>query len=138
MHGEGSGAWKGDGIQALGRKDQRPLHQLAHDGAQMTFAKGNDVPEALVLDRPDEPLSVGAQVRASGGAGTRCGRPLGETARERVNGGALAAFIRPFVAQLDGSVNGPLHAIGERLRSPNGGTGISVRATERGPGPVRG
>jgi hypothetical protein len=40
------------------------LHELAHDGAQMTLANGNDVPEALVLDRANEPLSVGVQVRA--------------------------------------------------------------------------
>jgi hypothetical protein len=40
------------------------LHELAHDGAQVTFAERNDVPEALVLDRPNEPLGVGVQVRA--------------------------------------------------------------------------
>jgi hypothetical protein len=28
------------------------------------FAEGDDVPEALVLDRPNEPLSVSARVRA--------------------------------------------------------------------------
>ncbi len=40
------------------------LHELAHDGAQMTFAEGNDVPEALLLDRPNKPLGVGVEVRA--------------------------------------------------------------------------
>jgi hypothetical protein len=46
------------------------LHELAHDGAQMTLAKGNEVPEALVLDRPNEPLGVGVEVRASMGGAT--------------------------------------------------------------------
>jgi hypothetical protein len=40
------------------------LHELAQHGAHMTFAKGNDVPEALVLDRANKPLGVGVQVRA--------------------------------------------------------------------------
>ncbi len=40
------------------------LHELAQHGAQMTFAKGNDVPEAIVPDRPNEPLGVGVQVWA--------------------------------------------------------------------------
>jgi hypothetical protein len=31
----------------------------------MTFAEGNDVPEALVLDRSNKPLGVGIEVRAS-------------------------------------------------------------------------
>ena len=29
------------------------LHELAHDGAQMTLAERDDVPQALVLDRPN-------------------------------------------------------------------------------------
>ncbi len=40
------------------------LHELAHDGAQMTLAERDDVPEALALDRPNEPLGVGVEVRA--------------------------------------------------------------------------
>jgi hypothetical protein len=40
------------------------LHELAQDGAQVTLAEGNDVPEALVLDRPNKPLGVCVQVRA--------------------------------------------------------------------------
>ncbi len=39
-------------------------HKVAEHVAQMTFAKGNNVPEALVLDGPNEPLGVGVQVRA--------------------------------------------------------------------------
>jgi len=40
------------------------LHELVHDGAQMTFAEGNDVPEALGLDRPNKPFGIGVQIRA--------------------------------------------------------------------------
>src|SRR5580698_726130 len=40
------------------------LHELVHDGAQMTLAERNDVPKALVLDRANEPLGVGVEVRA--------------------------------------------------------------------------
>src|SRR5580700_7900556 len=40
------------------------VHELAHDGAQMTLAERNDVAEALVLDRANEPLGVGVEVRA--------------------------------------------------------------------------
>src|ERR1700722_12740353 len=40
------------------------LHKVAEHGAQMTFAEGDNVPEALVLDGPNEPLGVGVQVRA--------------------------------------------------------------------------
>jgi len=36
------------------------------DGAQMTFAEGDNVPEALVLDRANESLGVGVEVRAFG------------------------------------------------------------------------
>ncbi len=43
------------------------LYELAHDAPQVTLAQGDDVPEALVLDRADEPLGVGVQVRASAG-----------------------------------------------------------------------
>jgi NAD(P)-dependent dehydrogenase (short-subunit alcohol dehydrogenase family) len=35
------------------------VHELAHDVAQMPLAEGNDVPEALVLDRPNKPLGIG-------------------------------------------------------------------------------
>src|SRR5580698_8677817 len=41
------------------------LHELVHDGAQMTLAERNDVPKALVLDRANEPLGVGVEIRAS-------------------------------------------------------------------------
>ncbi len=51
------------------------LHELAHDGAQMTLAEGDDVPEALVLDRPNEPLGVGVEVRAPRRAGAAVARP---------------------------------------------------------------
>jgi len=37
---------------------------LAHDGAQMTLAERDEVPQALLLDRPNEPLRVGVEVRA--------------------------------------------------------------------------
>ena len=40
------------------------LHEVAHDGAQMALAEGENVPQALVLDRPNEPLGVGVEVWA--------------------------------------------------------------------------
>jgi hypothetical protein len=40
------------------------LHKVAQHGAQMTLTEGDNVQQALVLDRPNEPLSVGVQVRA--------------------------------------------------------------------------
>jgi hypothetical protein len=30
------------------------LHELAHDGSQVTLTEGDDMPQALVLDRPNE------------------------------------------------------------------------------------
>ncbi len=42
------------------------LHELAHDGAQVPLAERDNVPEALVLNRANEPLGVGVEVRAVG------------------------------------------------------------------------
>jgi hypothetical protein len=41
------------------------LDVFPHDGSKMPLANRNDVTQALGLDRPDEPLGVGVQVRAS-------------------------------------------------------------------------
>jgi len=41
------------------------LDELADDAAQMTFAERDDVAQALLLDRADEPLRVGVQIRAA-------------------------------------------------------------------------
>ncbi len=40
------------------------FHELAHDGTQVTLAQRDDVPQALVLDRPNKPLGVRIEVRA--------------------------------------------------------------------------
>jgi hypothetical protein len=40
------------------------LHELVHDGAQVSLAKGDNVPQALVLDRPNKPFGIGVEVRA--------------------------------------------------------------------------
>src|ERR1700723_2160086 len=40
------------------------LHKLAQHGAQMTLAERDDMPEALLLDRSNEPLGVSVEVRA--------------------------------------------------------------------------
>ncbi len=41
------------------------LDVFTHDGSKMPLANGHDVTQALGLDRPDETLGVGVQVRAS-------------------------------------------------------------------------
>jgi hypothetical protein len=41
------------------------LDVFPHDGSKVPLAHRHDVTQALGLDRPDEPLGVGVQVRAS-------------------------------------------------------------------------
>jgi hypothetical protein len=76
MRPTGEGEWReGDGddvaqalVVALG---VIVLHELAHDGVQVTLAEGNDVPQALLLDRANEPLGVGIEVRLRAGRRSR-------------------------------------------------------------------
>ena len=41
------------------------LEELSDDAAQMIFAERDDVPQALLLDRANEPFRVGVQIRAA-------------------------------------------------------------------------
>jgi hypothetical protein len=40
------------------------LDELVDGGAQMAFAQWDDVPQAFLLDRPNEPFGVRIQIRA--------------------------------------------------------------------------
>ncbi len=98
------------------------LHELVHDGAQMTLAERDDVPEALPLDRANEPLGVGVEVRAprrqaqqSYARGlrqgpevrrierittTRCPKPVSGPAAASVRLRAICAIQAPSAAQV--------------------------------------